>query len=335
MKKSQYKVDRPLFYRQPIIIVDGYPRSGKSMMGPIMAGFSGVELERCEVILENISRLYYLKEINKDGAMYLLRLEPEMRLYESLLSRNINFRIKDHSGVFKQINPMRYVKRLFAKEGDSVVKYIKKYEPIYQNHGHDVLRNVEIYFDAMGDNLRLIEMQRHPVDVVYSQYSRGYCTREGFDPRSWDITITHKDNILPWYTYGWEEEYLQCASPIDKIIKIHLHSVKLTNESYNKLSSKQKKQIIFISFDSFVANPGPYIKKLESFIGRKTNKYIRKTLKQQKCPRPIRSVLKQREKRLKEIKTVASPECYKILISLCKNFDNDVKTKQQALGVIN
>ncbi len=321
MIQSEPELHRLLYYTQPVVLVDGITRTGKSMLGPILTSFQGVELERMEMILERIPQLYTLGKIKKDAAVAFLRLEIQMKLYESMISRNINFRKGDHSSVFSQVNPLRYLKRLIKKEGDSVVQQILEEKPIFQVQQHDVLGMSEIYFEALGDSLRILEMIRHPIDVIHSQYKRGYGRREDNDPRIFSFTIKHKDYLLPWTCYGIEEEYI-ASNQMDKVIRSYAARSDRLWETYNNLSKKQKRQVLLIPFEKFVTNPLPYLEKIELFIGRKQTRFTKKSLRRQRCPRDLN--VTERVQKEQEIKSLASKECIKLMERLSQEYERIV-----------
>ena len=161
------------FFPEKVVVVDGITRTGKSMLGPILGSFEGVEIERIEPILEKIAQMYHFKKITKDAAIALLRIEIQMMLYDSMISRKINFRWWDHTSIFKNVNTLQYIRRMFMPEGDVVVRRIKQEKPVFQVQQHDVLGISDIYFESFGERLRILEMIRHPVDLVHDQFIRG------------------------------------------------------------------------------------------------------------------------------------------------------------------
>ena len=196
---KRVKLYRQNFYTQPVVLIDGITRTGKTMLSPILTSLENVELHRIETNFDRIPRLYKLKKITRDAAVACLRLEMETKLYESMISRSINFRKSDNSGVFNQIKPFKYLKRLFAPEGDVVVEKILKEKPIFQVQTHDILGINSIYFDAFGKSLRIIEMLRHPIDSIFGNCRRGYGKREADDPRIFSLNILHGKKLVPWY----------------------------------------------------------------------------------------------------------------------------------------
>jgi len=318
------KLYRQNFYTQPVVLIDGITRTGKTMLSPILTSLENVELHRIETNFDRIPRLYKLKKITRDAAVACLRLEMETKLYESMISRSINFRWSDNTGVFNQIKPLRYLKRLFAPEGDVVVEKILKEKPIFQVQTHDVLGINGIYFDAFGNSLRIIEMLRHPVDSIYGNCQRGYGKRESNDPRIFSLNILHGKKLVPWYCYGWEDEYIACESPTDKVIKMCAVRLRRMWKGYESLSDKQKKQVLFIAFDKFATNPEPDVQKMENFIGRKRTKLLHKALTKGRVPRIIKS--EEREKKEQDIRSKASSECITIMEDLVKEYEERVKS---------
>jgi len=275
-----------------------------------------------EMILERIPQLFMMGKISEDAAVSLLRIEIQMKLYESMISRNINFRLGDHSSVFSQVKKLQYLKRAFRKEGDEVVDRIKKEKPIFQVQQHDVLGISEIYFKAFGDSLRIVEMIRHPIDVVYSQFKRGYGSREENDPRIFSFTIHYGGHILPWFCQGIEEEYLACEKPIDKIIMSYNERSKRLWETYDELNHKYKSNVLILPFEKFVTNPDSYLPKIGKLIDRKTTKSTKKTLKKANCPRLLKD--DERKRKLEEIKKIASERYFHILDKLCNDYEKRI-----------
>ncbi len=323
------QIKEPILYRQKffhpekVILVDGITRTGKSMLGPIMTSFQGVEIERMEMILERICQLYYFNKLKEDAAIALLRLEIHMKTYESMISRNTNFRFTDHSGVWRNVKTLRYLKRLFMKEGDLVLDKIKKEKPIFQVQQHDVLGMSKIYFKAWGDRLRILEMIRNPIDLIEDQYRRGYGKREGHDPRVFSLTIKYKNKVLPRFAVGWEEEYLS-LSTMDRVIRLIEARTDMWKKGYNELRKKEQKQVIFIPFEKFIVKPEPYLKRIEKSVGRKRTRLTNNALKKQGVPRILDTSKRKRNK--EKILKLASEKYIKKLEKLTKEYEKDVKS---------
>jgi hypothetical protein len=254
------------------------------MMGPILASFDRVEIERLEEITDYLGVLYSMGKITRDAAVALFRMESDMHLYSSLIGRNTNFRFGDHSSVWRNPGRWRYFKRLFAKEGAPVVQTVLRERPIFQNVTHEQLANFGILHEAFGADLRIVEMVRHPVDLIDSWLRRGWGTRFGKDPLSFAFCIRHQEQDLPYYAIGWEQTYLS-VSPAGRVIRI-IQSLWDQNQTiFESLSAEQKRLVFIVPFESFTQRPWPYLAPLAQFIGSKTTRHTASALKRQRCPR--------------------------------------------------
>ena len=303
---------------EEVVLVDGPARSGKSMLGPILSSFARVEIERMEPFFDSFPLLYSFKKITKDAAISLLRREVDVRLYDSMVSRMINFRIRDRTSVFNSPNSFRYIKRMFLKDGDIVLDRIKKEKPIFQVMTHDNLQNLDLFLEAFGDGLRVIEMVRHPVDLVYSMNNRGYGNYLALNPRYWEIGIKGNGGDFPYYANGWIDKYLK-YSPIDRVINRVKLNAKQVSDKYDSFPQSLKRQIFFISFEDFKNNTYKYLELIENFISSKVTKHTRKVLKKLKFPTQIDPEM--RKNRMKLIKERASKECLQILDDLVEEYE--------------
>ena len=190
--------------------------------------------------------------------------------------------------------------------------------PIFQVQTHDMLQKIDLYLEAFGDGLRVIEMVRHPVDLVYSMDSHGYGTDIGVNPRAWELAIKYKAEHVPYYAFEWIDEFLN-ETPINRVIKIVERLTKQMMKKYKSFSKDQKNQVLFIPFEGFAESPDKYLDLISRFINSKTTKKTKKTLKRQNVPRKID--IKEREKKLNLIKEKASKECLQILDDLVEEYE--------------
>jgi len=254
------------------------------MVGPILASFDRVELERLEEIVDNTGALYSMGKISHDAAVSLIRMQTDFHLYFSMMGRNTNFRFADHSSVWKNPNRLRYIKRLFGPEGDDVLQSILDDKPIFQNMTHNQLANFPLLYDAFGSDLRMVEVVRHPVELIASWMRRNWGTRLSEDPRALVICFRFSGKDLPFFASGWEETYLT-ASPIGRVIRMIASLWDRNMESFASLSVSQKRQIFILPFTRFVQEPDTYLEALAGFLGSKTTKHTKSALKRQRCPR--------------------------------------------------
>ena len=296
---------RPVTLLKHIVFIDGLARCGKSLLSPILASFKNVEIERVEQIFEFIGQLYGMGKIDLFAAISLLRQQADEFLLDSYLSRNTNFRWSDSSSVFRNPRPWRYLSRLFAREGAERVEALLAEPPIFQTHTHDQMAFIGVHFHAWPDELRVIEMRRHPADLVDSWWRRGWGTRFGKDPQALTICLHQDGEAVPYYARDWAEQYLRMA-PMDRIIRI-IHGVCLANrESYQNLPPERKWQIYVIRFEDFVTDPYTHTQEIARFLGTETSRVTPKAIRRQNCPRVLSRA--DQEERLKFIRAESGPE---------------------------
>ena len=274
-------------------------------MGPILASFDRVEIERVEEIIEYVGVLYRLGKIPLDAAVAVLKMETDMQLYNSMIGRNTNFRFGDHSSVWRNPNRLRYFRRLLAPDGSAAAQRIADHRPIYQNQTHDQLANFHLYRETFGDNLRIIEMIRHPVDLVDSWLRRGWGTRYGGDPLAMTFCIRYEGEDLPYYASGWEERYIG-ASPVDRVITMIAWLWDSNLKAYHSLTGEETRAVLMVPFEDFVQHPTPYLQPIAEFLGSSTTRHTASALKRQRCPR--RYSLETRLEKQRRIESEASSE---------------------------
>lgn len=276
------KLTRHAHIAESIIFVDGISGSGKSVLFPILSSFENVEKIRIEHIYEYLSILHGMKKIDVDAAISLMRIYADLALYNQMISREVNLRINDDSGLLNNPHLLEYVSRLFYKDGEDVMRRIKKNSPILNIMTHQILPNIDLAFHSFEERLKVIVMVRHPLYMIDHWLS--YVERYGSDPREFTLWIEYDGKSLPWFAQGWEEKYLR-VSPIDKVILSIEWLLKRGDEAYGKLTDSQKEQVMIIPFEKFVTNPSSYLDNLECFLKSKVTSTTDKALKRQKVPR--------------------------------------------------
>jgi len=282
---NKIKLVRKNILLREFVIIDGIGSSGKNMLSHIIASFKRVEKMRLDILFDTIPRLYMLNKISHDAAVTIMQIEADMQFYHTMMSRSVNFRFKDGTGVFQNPFPLRYFRRLFSKERGPVIKQIKKINPIFQDMTHDGLRNANILFDAFEKiQFHIIYIARDPVEIIYDWYQRGFGTRIGTDPQEFQFSYEYKENIVPLYAYGWEKEYLS-LEPMDRNIGMIEQHFENNIKSYNELPLERKAKILFVFFNELVTDPMPISKKIADFIGTTITSCTKKTCKRENCPR--------------------------------------------------
>lgn len=292
------------------VLVDGLGRSGKGMIGHILASMDRVEKVRLDLGYDTCHRLYRLGKITHDAAVCMLKIEADLGLYNNYIGREVNFRFKDMSGIWANTRPITYIRRLFSEEGAPAVQRIRQERPIFQSLSHDALQSANLFFDAFGDRLRFIHIVRDPVDIIYEWVRRGFGERIGTDGQEVQLSRAWGREVVPLYAIGWEDEYLS-ITPTERVIKMVKTAFDDTAAGYAKLTEDRQSQVLFLLFDEFVVNPNPWCQEIAGWLKTTVTRRTNSRLKKEQCPRTIPR--DQRPSRVEDIRAKASEKYMDIL----------------------
>jgi len=334
-EKEQLLVNQALFTRNlnlcnEIVILDGLTGTGKTMFAPLLSSFQRMQNARFEYMFEYLCISVKNKKISSDASNSLLNLLADVKYYDGTISREVNFRPKDLSSVYKSSKSLKYFKQLFMADGQSVEQRIEKEKPILFLVTHQLLSCLKPARDAFGKRLKVVEMVRHPLYLV--DHWASYINMHGSNARDFTIWLDYKGESLPWFAQGIEKIYLE-SSPYDRAI----YSIdRLMNSvfQYFEPNDNTRDALLFIPFEKFVLDPLPYINRLETFLNAEMSFSTKKILKRQRVPRtsinagPQKNIYKRYglkkfnreishqkdyQNRLSSIRELSSPEAFEIL----------------------
>jgi hypothetical protein len=319
-----------------IIFVDGMSGTGKSILSPILASFERVEKFKIDYNIEYTSVLAEYGKIDNASASLLIRLMADVGLFNSMISREVNLRPSDDSGILNNPDSWKYIKRLFKPGNKQVVTEIKEERPIFHIMSHNLLQTSKPVFEAFGEGLSMVVMVRHPVYMAEHWYN--YIERFGEDAREFSLATGESGNI-PWFSTDIEN-YL-ALSTMDKFVYGVQVLINMYKNTLFALERDKREQVNLIPFESFVLDPEPWIVILAEMLGTQTTSETRKILKKQRCPRQYINAgkghkhygfdrrtahLSEKEdydRRLTFIKEKASPEAFRILEGLSNDYERE------------
>ena len=300
-----------------LVLIDGLGRAGKFFLGKIVSGFEDMEYFQTVSLLEQIPYLFKLGTLTEDAAICLLQNHIDENYYYRQLGRNLNLRLDDATSIDNSLEKEIYLERSNTPYGDELKQNILK-----NAHRkllfvlHQTLPNVSIYFKSYP-HLKIIHLNRHPVDLIYSWHKEGLHERVTNESFNFWPNIMGNLGPIPWYANDWKDEF-DNTSGIDRIIKCISHLIKLENESKSSLTNKQKKQILTIKYEDVVENTYMIIDKIGSFFYSNPLDNIGQILIKENCPRAI--PVQDREKKEKYIISKASAKYVSILNEITHDY---------------
>lgn len=327
--ESNHKLIRKNTFMNEIIMIDGQGRSGKNLVSVLLSTMKRIEKMRLDSQFDYIPRYYFLGKMTLDAAITALRTEADEKYYYNAISRDVNFRISDYSGVLRQGKRFIYLKRLFMPGDENAVIRLQRCKPIFQEMTHDGLHVAPLYFEAFGDRLKFIHIFRDPIENVYEQNKRNFGTRIGSDPRELQLTHSWNGIEIPVIAIGREEEYVN-GNSVEKLVLMVDIMFRRNLQGFHDLKSNFQNRVLFVEFEDFVVSPDKYISVFENFIGEKFGFSKKRIMKREKIPRKLDPQL--RIERKYQIQAKLGTHYTNILEKLILDYD---KKPWTGLGFVN
>tara|TARA_B110000971_G_C20016662_1_gene504315 strand:+ start:1440 stop:2417 length:978 start_codon:yes stop_codon:yes gene_type:complete len=261
-----------------IVLVDGISRTGKLLLGSLISSLDRMEHIEFGENFEYIIPAIKLKKLKLDFGHSYLNNYLNMLIYNKYISRNVNFRPNDITGIDRSKNPKIYYDRLETQEGDKIIKSIKKQKKFLPIVTHDIAVNLDILM-KMKMNFKIIEIIRNPLDTVYSWYKRGLGSRFGNDQRIFTLLIKKNKKIYPWYNAlnGFDKKkYNVCEKCVEYVINLNQYATSNLKNSYIN------KNVLITTYEKLTNNPLEELKRISNFLGTKTNKKTIEFIKREK-----------------------------------------------------
>jgi len=316
---------------QQLVLVDGQPACGKAVLDPVVTSMERVELLQLSVQFEYLSALKYLGGITGDGVEALLRLQADLVLYDTMMSRNVNFRVSDQSSAFRDPNYWVYLKRLFAKGNKLIPERIKEERPILHFMTHRLLGLSEPVFNSLGDKVVILEMVRHPMSMLVQQtrFNEDWFTSQG-KLRQMDLYFKYKDDQVPYWTKGYEDLYYK-SNPVERAIYDMHNQIEIVDSFKNNFKEIYKSQCITIPFEKFVIDPWPYIRRIERLLKTSITRKTKRALKKVGVPRDNTGIEANEliNKRKFAIQNGAGEDALKLLDQISEKYERKHKLHNQ------
>ena len=318
MKKIQYY---PLkLITKNVVLIDGISRTGKLLLGSLICSFNKMEHLEFGEIFEHLLPAVKFQKVDKKFAKAFIHNYLNQLIYNKYISRNVNFRPNDRTGIMQSRNPKIYIDRLKNNDGDKVVKLIKSKKPFIPIVTHDLSVNFDI-LKKLNLNFKIVEILRSPIEMVYSWYKRGLVKRYGNDQRIFTLLINKKNIICPWYNALVKQE-IKKQNECDKCIT--LVSI-LIRESIPKI--KQMKNIYLTSYNLITQDTKNELFKISKFLRVKTNNKTKKFIRRENCP--VIFDKKKFENKLNFIKKKCSKRKLKELLILQRQYEKNFYNLKQ------
>ncbi len=300
-----------------LVLVTGTHTSGKSMVSPVVASLTKVEMLRKIYYLDQLSILHNFKKINSEVAKFFGQHILDLSYYEQLIGRNLNFRVEDETSVYQSKNPNLYKKRITSKRGEKVLAYHQKIGTRMLLDAHDGIWFYKFWKNLKIKNLKIINIHRNPIDIVNSWINSDLGAAE--KQILCQIPLIFKNNnIKPFYLHNnFKKKNLKNKTEI--IIDMVDECVRNEISEFKRI--RDKKKILRINFDNFATNTDYNINKICNFLNLKKSSFTKKIMKKENLPRILNNL--ERTKKLKKIKNRISEKKFQKLLKLEEFYNNN------------
>jgi hypothetical protein len=298
-----------------LLFIDGLTRSGKSIFSPLIGTFARCEQIRFFNLIEQIVPALQTDSIDAGYARSLMRTQFNEFVYDMMLSRNANFRKDDQTSIYNHPDSSLYERRLNHSDGDEIVFSLREKKRIFPIMTHDLMVSIDLLLNLELD-FKMIELYRHPIDLINSQYQRGWGRRFGYDPRAFTLTVSNRNKLYPWYAVG-EEELWESFTDLERVVWMTITLLQKSIEKQRIFSTS--KNFLTIKFENFLSNPIIAIKKISAFLNTHETSDTYTVLRQLNLPRTVN--VEGRSRLSKTIHNQLKPELSYSLAKLTSQYE--------------
>ena len=313
------KYSPPKLINDNIVIIDGISRSGKLLTGTIVSSFSNTEQFEMGRNFEDIVPGIKFKKIDIYYAEAFLKNYLNELIYNKYLSRNVNFRESDRTGVKNSPYFYLYKKRIKIKEGDKVIDLIKKEKRNIPFVTHDLLLSIKS-FNKLNLKYKMIYVFRNPFDLIISWNKRKLSERFGKDQRMFTLMLKSKKKTVSDYLFITKKN--KKYNSLEACANFVYYTINETIKSYKKLGKEMRKRIFITTYQKITENRNNEIKKIAKFLNSKiTNNTYNVIKKENLFAKDKKRYRLSLEKRKKLIKSKISSKTYYKLTEQEKNYN--------------
>ena len=279
-----FEVVRPKTLCNRLVVVDGLPGCGKTMLSAVISSLERVELFKYSYEIEVQCILHHFKKADIDTSASLIQYHLDLIIYNQMMARETNFRYSDLSSVFKSVDKLKYFKRLFGPGDEKVPDIIEKQKPIVHLVTHCLSAYSNPLLDNFNNEMLLINFHRNPLYMLkQNMWNMKNLLNSG---RDFNLYFDWNKKKLPYYFHSQEEKMLK-ANHLEKSIFFLEWSRK--NALNNQLQNYGR-HYYELTFESFVGNPFPHLEEIEKRLGSKKTNFTSRILKREKIPRNLLSL---------------------------------------------
>lgn len=264
-----------------LVIVDGIPGCGKTMLSSIISSLKDVEMLKYSYETEIYCLLNDFNLISEGTATQLIKNQLDLSLYNTMMGREMNFKYTDISSVFQNPHKIKNLNRLFGKGDEFIPAKIRNENPILHITTHGITGISNPIVNLLNEGMLFINLRRHPIYLLRQNIWN--MTNLINDQRSFWLYYKYKELTVPTFYFGNEELFIK-SNPKEKAI--YFIEWYFNKQKFNK-NIKNSKYYYELSFESLVTEPYSHLNSICNSLNSKTTYLTPKFLKKENIPRKI------------------------------------------------
>lgn len=277
-------------FNNKVIIVNGFPASGKTLYSPIFSSIDNVELMAFAYEIEWCSSFLYSGQMSFEAYREFVRMYVDHLVYNQAMSRNVNFRIRDLSSALKHRSRWDYIFRLFGAGDNEVIAKIDSQRPILSLTTTQQLPFLPALAESLGERLLFIETVRDPMFMVRQLTILQKTVLDQLAVKDFTMRVIEdgiKAPYLDYYSPSAVFEEIKNGGDWSKAISF----LERIFDFYFNLNIDEKdlngSKFIFIPFEKFVLSPKNWVSSVLEFTGSSWSTALDKEMKCQNVPRKL------------------------------------------------
>jgi hypothetical protein len=173
--------------------------------------------------------------------------------------------------------------------------------------------------DEMDLDFRMLLLWRHPIDNIYSWWTRGWGNRFNDDPRGFTLLLDGGGELCPWYASHYAAE-LNGLNPMEKCVRIATDLLDRAVAQFG--GSRSRDRVHMFTFESFCAQPHEELARICRFLGTEPSEHTPRYLAAARFPRTLEAA--DRDAKRQQFEDGLRPALYERLMDNARRYQAGV-----------
>lgn len=248
-----------------MILVDGMPRSGKSLIASAFSAVPPFEPWQLPISVDHVVKYLELGMFSTVEARAALLISLNSSTFDYAVGRGLNRRKWDNSSIFNTHSESSLSMREQNPDYSAIIKESEAKSNIPVIVTHDNISILSFWLEAVS-TANVIETIRNPASLMVSWHKRSMVDRWGSDPLMFVPCLDINGQPLPVYAQNHVEEWLKSDSLERLLLSAEIQYAEII-AAVNALSEDAKKRVRFVQIETFKKYPTQAIAQLLSWLG--------------------------------------------------------------------